>query len=348
MSVHSCACFPPATETDTFSVPQATIFHISLPFQSNNATNPSIPAVTPQPFNGNTNTVYPFTFTSTDPDNDQIAYEVDWNNDSLPDEGTPFVSSGTSQSLEAMRLAQWPTAGTYSFKVRAKDNQGGVSSWTTPSVTLTTIVNGVCGLASGLSFDTLNMLSPGLCASGTQTNFLPTATGWTWGCNGSGGGTSTLLNACTATMKTYTLTGQSTCLNLWFPSGDCFLAPIIDTTPTAMSIGVHHTKKHCICSVRKLPVRITAKRGLSSYASDWTGCTILSPALTVLGKPMHRIETCHRYDIITTPEDARVSADRITIRSHVETARMRDHRCSVWRSNAGFTLSEWRYVLLEL
>lgn len=249
--------------TDTFSVSQAIIFHTFTAVSSNNA--PTAPSVTPQPFNGNTNTAYPFTFTSTDPDNDQIAYEVDWNNDSLPDEGTPFVSSSTSQSL-SNPVAQWLIAGTYSFKVRAKDNQGGVSSWTTPSVTLTTIVNGVCGLASGLSFDTLNMLSPGLCASGTQASFLSTGTGWTWGCNGSGGGTSTLLNACSATTKTYILSAVK---NL----GPSAAGTIIDTTPTAMSIDStipRNTESVPYNSSRTLSANPT------SSSISWSGCTSVS------------------------------------------------------------------------
>ncbi|MBP7822476.1 MAG: hypothetical protein KA034_01530 [Candidatus Moranbacteria bacterium] len=244
-------------------IPAQTISFNLTAVSNNNP--PSIPAVTPQPFNGNTNTAYPFTFTSTDPDNDQIAYEVDWNNDSLPDEGTPFVASGTSQSRSNAAL-QWITAGTYSFKVRARDNQGNISAWTTSNVTLVPIVNGTCGLASGLSFDTLNMLSPGLCASGTQASFLSTGTGWTWGCNGSGGGTSTLPNACTATAKTYTLSAVK---NL----GPSAAGTIIDTTPTAMSIDSaipRNTESVPYNSSRTLRANPT------SSSISWSGCTSVS------------------------------------------------------------------------
>jgi hypothetical protein len=244
-------------------IPAQTISFNLTAVSSNNP--PSIPTVTPQPFNGNTNTAYPFTFTSTDPDNDQISYEVDWNNDSLPDQSTSFVASGTPQSRSNAAL-QWITAGTYSFKVRARDNQGGYSPWTTSSVTLTTIVNGVCGLASGFSFDTLDTFNLALCASGTQTNFLPTGTGWTWGCNGSGGGTSTLPNACTATMKTYILSAVK---NL----GPSAAGTIIDTTPTAMSIDSaipRNTESVPYNSSRTLRANPT------SSSISWSGCTSVS------------------------------------------------------------------------
>ncbi len=259
--VDGANCLPPPEYT--LSVPAQTITFNLTAVSSNNP--PTIPTVIPQPFSGNTSTSYPFTFTSTDPDNDQIAYEVDWNNDSLPDESTLFVLSGTSQSL-SNPLTQWIVSGTYPFKVRAKDNQGGFSPWATPSVTLATIVNGTCGLASGFSFDTLDTFNPALCASGTQTNFLSTGTGWTWGCNGSGGGTSTLPNACTATTKTYILSAVK---NL----GPSAAGTIIDTTPTAMSIDStipRNTESVPYNSSRTLRANPT------SSSISWSGCTSIS------------------------------------------------------------------------
>jgi hypothetical protein len=227
--------------------------------------NPTIPTVTPQPFNGNTNTGYPFTFTATDPDGDQIAYEVDWNNDSAVDQSTPFVSSGTSQSL-SNPMAQWAAAGTYSFKVRTKDNKGGVSAWATPSATVVSAVTGVCGLASGFSFDTLLPTDPALCATGTPGSFLSIGTGWTWGCNGSGGGTSTASNACTATIKTYTLTAMK---NL----GLAAAGTIIDTTPTGTSID--STVPRNSESVPYNASR-TLRANPNSSSISWSGCTTVS------------------------------------------------------------------------
>ena len=71
----------------------------------------------------------------------------------------------------------------------------------------TGIVNGVCGSASGQSFGNLTSSSPDLCYTGTVASFLETLpTGWTWGCNGYGGGTSTSGTACSATFSGDTTT----------------------------------------------------------------------------------------------------------------------------------------------
>ena len=102
---------------------------------------PTAPTITPQPFSGNINTAYPFSFTATDPDAfDTIRYGIDWNNDNIVDQYAPstgFVASGVSQTA-SNPSSLWSTPGTYSFKVRTEDNQGGVSGWTTATVTTTT------------------------------------------------------------------------------------------------------------------------------------------------------------------------------------------------------------------
>lgn len=200
---------------ESMNVPLQTITFNLTAISTNN--NPNPPATTPQPFSGNTNTSYPFTFQGTDPDNDQIRYAIDWNNDGLVDEYAPstgYVASGTTKTA-SNPIALWPAANTYTFRVRTEDNKGGFSSWSTPQVTVAPVINGSCGPASGLSLDSLTTTSPGLCGTGTLTGnaLTPTSSGWTWGCSGSSRGTSTLPNACSATQNKYTLTGQTSCLN---------------------------------------------------------------------------------------------------------------------------------------
>ncbi len=63
----------------------------------------------------------------------------------------------------------------------------------------TPVVDGACGPVSGTSQSSLNSGSANLCATGTVASFAGTGP-WTWGCNGSGGGTSTASNACTASL----------------------------------------------------------------------------------------------------------------------------------------------------
>lgn len=62
-----------------------------------------------------------------------------------------------------------------------------------------TVVNGACGSASGQSFTSLTSASPNLCSTGTVASFTGSGP-WSWGCNGSSGGTSTSGTACFASL----------------------------------------------------------------------------------------------------------------------------------------------------
>lgn len=59
--------------------------------------------------------------------------------------------------------------------------------------------NGVCGTASGGTFTSLSSGNPDLCLVGAVLSFSGTGP-WTWGCNGSNGGTSTASDACSASV----------------------------------------------------------------------------------------------------------------------------------------------------
>lgn len=95
---------------------------------------PTVPTLT-GPITGSTGTVYNFTARATDPDNDRLRYGFDWNNNNVVDQwipGTGFVNSGVAR----VATRQWPTTGVKTFKVRACDNKGGCSGFTSHTITI--------------------------------------------------------------------------------------------------------------------------------------------------------------------------------------------------------------------
>jgi hypothetical protein len=84
------------------------------------------------PVTGDTSITYPFTFTATDPDGDQLQYDVDWNNDGTSEVTSLLVNSG----IAITGNRSWPTAGSYTFQVRARDIAGAVSGWTQHTITV--------------------------------------------------------------------------------------------------------------------------------------------------------------------------------------------------------------------
>ena len=99
---------------------------------------PNAPIVTPNPASGATGTSLSFTISATDPENDQVRYGIDWDNNGTIDQwvpGTGYVASGTSQPASRT----WANAGSYTFKVLAQDSNGSNSSWTSVPVTVSAI-----------------------------------------------------------------------------------------------------------------------------------------------------------------------------------------------------------------
>ena len=90
------------------------------------------------PTTGSPNISYGFSLTATDPDNDQIYYQVDWNDDGVSDQRLPsssLVNSGTAQSANY----SWATDGAKTFKARTVDSAGNLSAtWTSHTITITT------------------------------------------------------------------------------------------------------------------------------------------------------------------------------------------------------------------
>jgi hypothetical protein len=92
-------------------------------------TPPNPPTIS-GPTTGDTDASYTFTLTATDPDGDNIFYQIDWDNNGTVDQRRPGVgdiASGASNSV----LRDWSSAGTYTFRARTRDVNGGTSAWTT-------------------------------------------------------------------------------------------------------------------------------------------------------------------------------------------------------------------------
>lgn len=107
----------------------------ALPICTSPNSPPNPPTIS-GPTTGNPNISYGFGVVASDPDNDQIYYLVDWNDDGVSDQRLPstgMVNSGTSQSANY----SWATEGVKTFKARTVDSAGNVSAtWTTYTVTL--------------------------------------------------------------------------------------------------------------------------------------------------------------------------------------------------------------------
>jgi hypothetical protein len=71
------------------------------------------------PKNGKTGKIYPYSFTSTDPDGDQVSYYIDWG-DGTTSNWTPLQASG----ITFFENHTWTTKGTYTITCKAKDEHG--------------------------------------------------------------------------------------------------------------------------------------------------------------------------------------------------------------------------------
>jgi hypothetical protein len=101
-----------------------------------NAVNqaPAAPTIT-GPTTANEGASNTFTITGTDPDSDQIYYQIDWDNDGTADVNSPasgFINSGTAVSADRT----WSTGGTYTFQARTVDTSVALSPWTSHTVTI--------------------------------------------------------------------------------------------------------------------------------------------------------------------------------------------------------------------
>jgi hypothetical protein len=157
----------------------------------NNAPNaPSISG----PVNGNAGTAYNFNIQGSDPDGDTVRYGIDVDNNGTVDQWQPFSGHVASNTVRVYSRS-WGSAGTYTFQALTQDFNGAQSGWTSHTITIAPVVNGICGAAHNLP--TFNPPSLGLCSSGSQSAVTPgSAPGpYSWSCTGSGGGSN---DACSA------------------------------------------------------------------------------------------------------------------------------------------------------
>lgn len=160
------------------------------------------------PIVGSVGTPYTFTVTSTDPDNDEVRYGVDWDKNGTVDEWLPalgFVASGTSQTV----THTWTTTGPKTFQALTADKNGALSGWTTHTITLSqnylltvtkagdgsgSVDSTPAGIACGASC--ASQSAPFLGGSTVTLTATPSADSlyptWT-GCDSVSGGTCTVL-----------------------------------------------------------------------------------------------------------------------------------------------------------
>ena len=116
------------------SFPAKTIT-FSLTAEAVNAA-PSAPTIT-GPVTGEVSDSYTFGFQATDPDDDTVRYEIDWDNNGSVDQLLPldgsYVSSGTALSAPY----SWTTEGSKTFRARTRDNRGASSGWAYHTITIT-------------------------------------------------------------------------------------------------------------------------------------------------------------------------------------------------------------------
>jgi outer membrane protein assembly factor BamB len=95
-----------------------------------NDTKPETPSITGDE-NGHARRKHDYTIVSTDPDNDNISYYIDWGDGKTTDWTTPTPSG------QAITLSHtWLKQGSYVVKVKARDGHGMESDWGTLSVTM--------------------------------------------------------------------------------------------------------------------------------------------------------------------------------------------------------------------
>jgi len=96
-------------------------YPLMFPYVDQGAPNPPL-------IEGNTNgkigEVYSYTFTSIDPNDDDVYYYIDWGDNTNNGWVGPY-SSGD----EVIKAHKWSSQGTYIIKAKAKDNSGEESEW---------------------------------------------------------------------------------------------------------------------------------------------------------------------------------------------------------------------------
>jgi hypothetical protein len=103
----------------------------SFTIKNLHASDPADTPVITGPTSGKAGTEYPYTISTTDPNNDDVYYFVNWGDDKDTGWIGPY-HSGESVSVKHT----WSEKGTYTIKAKAKDTNGFESEWKELSVTM--------------------------------------------------------------------------------------------------------------------------------------------------------------------------------------------------------------------
>ena len=95
---------------------------------------PYIPSKPVGPTSGHIGTIYTFSTSVIDPNNDSFKYGWDWNGDNIVDEWDDNNSNYYPSGVTVNASHSWHTKGTYSVKVKAENSNGVESDWSDPLV----------------------------------------------------------------------------------------------------------------------------------------------------------------------------------------------------------------------
>lgn len=257
-------------------------------------TAPNLPALIAAPLTGVVNTPVQFSVVASDPQNDDISYGFDWNNNGTNIEYTALTHSGISAEISHT----WSTAGTYTFAVTARDSHNLSSGAITH-----TIVVSVGGGGGVITNPVANITSFYVTPTAIQSGDTATLT-WTSvntsSCVASGDWSGTqatsgvfplgVQTATVSTFKTYTLT----CSNQF---GQSVQSATLRVDPATGGGGGPITPVPAISSFEVTPGTITSGSGaVLSWASTgatlceaggaWTGYQSMTGSAPILPGPV--------------------------------------------------------------
>ena len=106
-------------------------YHIySIPALFSTSTPPTPPTITGQ-LSGTPDTEYQYTFVSTDQEEDEISYYIDWGDNTYTDWTRTLPSGQYYNSSHS-----WSERGSYTIKAKAKDTYGAESDWASLKITM--------------------------------------------------------------------------------------------------------------------------------------------------------------------------------------------------------------------